>query len=150
MVFIFDLDGTLALNQHRQHFLENTPRQWDAWNAACVDDTPNKPLIWLLEKVVLAVGHHAYILTGRDEKQREPTREWLKRALHTEKVDRVPLIMRPAGDHTEDTALKARWFEVLKQLHPNEEFVAIEDRKRMVDMWRGLGLQCWQVAPGDF
>lgn len=150
MVFIFDLDGTLAINFHRQHFLETKPRQWDAWNEACVDDTPNKPLVWLLEKATAAVGVHAYIMTGRDEKQREVTREWLVQHASRDTAYAVPLIMRPDGDHTEDTVLKAQWYDVIRQMHPTHEFVVIEDRKRMVEMWRGLGLQCWQVAPGDF
>jgi len=148
MVFLFDLDGTLALNDHRQHLLECSPRKWDEWNEACVFDTPNKPLLWLLE--VASAGQRAYIITGRDEKQRAVTRDWLREYAPRSVVDYVPLIMRPDGDRTEDTQLKARWFEVMRQLHPNQEFVAIEDRSRMVRMWRSLGVQCWQVAEGNF
>lgn len=150
MVFLFDLDGTLALNDHRQHLLECSPRKWDEWSEACVLDMPNRPLLWLLEIVSNTVGQHAYIITGRDENQRAVTRDWLCKYAHPAVAKYVPLIMRPDGNHTEDTKLKAQWFEVMRQLHLDQEFVAIEDRSRMVRMWRSLGVQCWQVAEGNF
>ena len=29
-------------------------------------------------------------------------------------------------------------------------FCVFDDRQKVVDMWRSLGLTCLQVAPGDF
>ena len=42
-LYIFDLDGTLALIKHRRHFVEGTTKDWRAFFAACVDDVPDMP-----------------------------------------------------------------------------------------------------------
>ena len=45
-LYIFDLDGTLALIDHRRHFLDDQadPKRWQKFFAACVDDQPNEPV----------------------------------------------------------------------------------------------------------
>ena len=42
--------------------------------------------------------------------------------------------------------------ELLAQVKADgyEPILAFEDRERVVDMWRRNGIQCCQVAPGDF
>ena len=45
MICIFDIDGTLALNEHRQHYLTESPKNWKAFNAECGKDEPNLPII---------------------------------------------------------------------------------------------------------
>lgn len=144
-LFIFDLDGTLALNQHRQHLLETTPRQWDAWNKACVGDSPNKPLITIM-RLLYGTGNPMFIMTGRDAAVRTETEKWL--ADHG--VPPVSMFMRAVGDHTEDVKLKMRWFDIVRQDFPNWPVVVFEDRTRMVNAWREVGAKCWQVAKGDF
>ena len=44
-LYIFDLDGTLALTEHRQHILDNKddPQRWRRFYAACDRDEPNAP-----------------------------------------------------------------------------------------------------------
>jgi hypothetical protein len=32
----------------------------------------------------------------------------------------------------------------------NDVFCVVDDRQKVVDMWRENGLTCFQVAPGDF
>jgi hypothetical protein len=32
----------------------------------------------------------------------------------------------------------------------DDVFMTVDDRQKVVDMWRDLGLTCFQVAPGDF
>ena len=32
----------------------------------------------------------------------------------------------------------------------NDIFMVVDDRQKVVDMWRDLGLTVFQVAPGDF
>jgi len=46
-LYIFDLDGTLALVDHRRQILsdKSDSRRWEKFYAACVDDQPNKPVI---------------------------------------------------------------------------------------------------------
>ena len=47
-------------------------------------------------------------------------------------------------------------FEILKKemldtfVNINDVFLVVDDRQKVVDMWRDLGLNTFQVAPGDF
>ena len=63
---------------------------------------------------------------------------------------RIPeLFMRKQGDHRSDDEVKKDIYEkILKNLYTVE--LVIDDRNQVVNMWRDLGLSCWQVAPGDF
>ena len=47
--------------------------------------------------------------------------------------------------------------EVLKKqmlddapFNKDEVLMVVDDRQKVVDMWRDIGLNCFQVAPGDF
>jgi hypothetical protein len=55
--------------------------------------------------------------------------------------------MRPAGDFTPDEELKRRW---ISEYDLSQVLCIFDDRQKVVDMWRELGLTCFQVAPGDF
>ena len=43
-IIIFDLDGTLALIEHRVHHITAETPDWQAFYAACVDDLPHSRL----------------------------------------------------------------------------------------------------------
>lgn len=74
---VFDLDGTLADTAHRQHLLEGPKRDWPAFFAAAPDDPP------LPEGVALALASaeecEVVYLTGRPERCRRATVDWLRR-----------------------------------------------------------------------
>ncbi|GGN39566.1 phosphatase domain-containing protein [Streptomyces fuscichromogenes] len=74
-IAVFDIDNTLADTAHRQRFLERRPRDWDAFFAAAPHDPP------IAEGIALAVatGEECEIvyLTGRPERCRRDTRDWL-------------------------------------------------------------------------
>jgi phosphoglycolate phosphatase-like HAD superfamily hydrolase len=91
-VAIVDLDGVLADVRHRLHHVAARPKNWDAFFAGIGDD----PVLAEGRAVVerLAADHDIVYLTGRPERTREPTVDWLRR-------HRLPpgeLVMRPAGD----------------------------------------------------
>ena len=44
---IFDMDGTLADVSHRKHFVENNPKNWEAFYKAMINDKPNSPVIMI-------------------------------------------------------------------------------------------------------
>lgn len=142
MFVIFDLDGTLALSEHRAHHLQKQPKDWDVWNAACGEDPPNWQLMQVME---LLVRHHTVeIWTGRSDAMRTKTEDWLNEHGGLW-ATRIPLVMRPLGDHRDDFALKAHWMQI-----EGKPDLVFEDRKRMVEFWRSQGVICCQVAPGEF
>lgn len=142
-IVIFDLDGTLALIEHRQHYVNGKKKRWRDFFAACVDDQPNVPLIAILG--ALYPIYDIYIVSGRSDEVRPQTEAWLER--HGIRYHR--LIMRRENDHTPDNILKISW--VQDGTIPKERILCVfDDRDKVVRMWRENGIPCYQVAEGDF
>lgn len=137
---IFDLDGTLCDIEHRLHFVKEGNKDWDGFYAACVDDVP-KPSIIELINMCDDARHHIIISTGRSDDVRKQTTHWLQK--HGVPYDE--LIMRPKGCYTPDQALKKAWLDQGKFGPKDDILFVVEDRDRMVKMWRDQGLTCLQV-----
>ena len=141
---IFDLDGTLALIDHRRHFVE-CPREqqnWDAFYEACTNDEPNLPLMRLMS-VLHEHYPHVLIYSGRSSKVMDKTIAWLE----FYKVQYDHLRMRVEEDFTPDNELKKKWAE---EWGINRIAMVFDDRAKVVKMWRELGITCLQVAEGNF
>lgn len=144
MRVIFDLDGTLALNEHRAHFVQGEKKDWRAFFAACGQDEPAIPIIATLRALAIA-GHHVEIWSGRSDEVRAITEAWL--AAHD--LGHIPLRMRAEGDFTPDHKLKKEW--LLSEIAAGREpHLAFDDRNIVVAMWREHGITCIQVAEGNF
>lgn len=134
LAYIFDLDGTLA------HKGDRSPYDWKNVSK----DTPDEPLINTL-KMYHKNGYTILIVSGRDGSCNEETKAWLSE--HS-----IPyhfLFMREAGDNRKDSIVKKQIFdECIKDFF---DVVAVyDDRDQVVEMWRSLGLRCYQVAEGNF
>jgi FMN phosphatase YigB (HAD superfamily) len=144
MIVVVDLDGTLCDTRFREHHAQN--KEWDEFNRRCPEDTPHEDVRWLLGILGRLPQEQVQIvaLTGRDEKYHTQTMNWLVQ--HMIAVDE--LIMRPAHDYTSDHELKPR---LLLQRYKKEQVAFIlEDRDRVVEAWRNLGFNCWQVRVGGY
>ena len=150
-IYIFDLDGTLALIDHRVSLLEDksNPQRWQDFFAACDKDKPNTPVIQTMEALRMT-GAQILVFSGRSAEVRDKTVAWL--AEHTsfmaDELDDSVLTMRKEGDYTPDDELKKRWLENLSDR--NRIVAVFDDRDRVVKMWRDNGITCFQVAPGAF
>ena len=150
-LYIFDLDGTLALTEHRQHILDDKerPDRWKAFFAACVKDQPNIPVIDTLHS--LRLMSDVMIWSGRSSEVRHQTIEWL--AAHTtlmsHEVEAI-LRMRDEGDFTPDEQLKEQWLKDMDSDDRRRLVAVFDDRDKVVSMWRQNGVSCFQVAPGSF
>lgn len=142
--YIVDIDGTIANNEHRIHYITNGHKDWDKWHANAHKDEPIEQMIEILD-LAAAAGIKIVLCTGRDEKCREDTLEWL----HEHDIPYNALFMRKLGDRRDDDIVK---FELLEQIYEMgyEPVLVFDDRDRVVKMWRAAGLRCFQVAPGDF
>lgn len=149
-IFIFDLDGTLSLNEHRDHYITGKTKDWDGYFEACDKDEPNVPVITVFNSLC-EFGNDIRIWSGRSDAVREKSLYWLARhtKLHFETLDTM-LTMRPAGDYTPDEVLKEQWFEALTPVERSIIVAIFDDRQKVVDMWRRKGLTCFQVAEGNF
>lgn len=133
--WLFDIDGTLALMGDR------SPYEWHKVGL----DTVNRwvcQILWVLHDLN---GFNIVIMSGRDESCRDATERWLDK--HS--IPHQALYMRPPGDNRKDSIVKAELFWT--HVAPAFDVVAVfDDRQQVVDMWRGMGLQVAQVAPGQF
>lgn len=151
-LYIFDLDGTLALIDHRRSVILDLSdkRRWGKFYQLCDKDAPNLPVIQTMEKLRQA-GADIWFFSGRSAEVREKTVRWL--AEHTSfmifDLDEI-LVMRDIGDSTPDDVLKKRWLDNML-IDDRKRLVAVfDDRDRVVKMWRDNGVMCFQVAEGDF
>jgi len=69
--------------------------------------------------------------------------------LTSPRIYNYSLFMRAEGDMRKDSIIKQELFEKrVKDLY--YVWFVLVDRGQVVNMWRSLGLTCFQVAPGDF
>lgn len=151
VAIIVDLDGTLSDLTHRQHFLEQKPKDWESFFKSMPGDPPNGFLLDLLRP--LADVYQIIICTGRPDIYRRMTLDWLAKY-------RVPfhhLMMRDQNkdEETEEGENllpdKPSWrpdheikLEMLRSIRSEGYVVlcSIDDRPSVVKMWRENGVPC--------
>lgn len=152
-LYIFDLDGTLALIDHRRPILDNTdnPHRWDDFYRACVRDIPNRRVIQIMHQLMLC--NEVHIWSGRSEIVRAETMEWLMQNtffIGRKDINDKRIKMRPENDYTPDEILKEQWLNQLSGEDRERLAGIFDDREKVVQMWRRNGLTCFQVADGNF
>lgn len=148
-MILVDIDGTVADGSHRLRFISETPKNWDAFFSAVSEDKPLKQMIRLVKSLFKAGELEVVFVTGRPEKTRADTLRWLNVVFQPIEIESWRLFMRKDGDHSPDFILKRLILGAMRkaQLQPR---IAIEDRKRVVDMYRASNIICLQCADGDF
>lgn len=144
-IIVFDIDGTLANIEHRRAFVATKPKNWKAFNAGIVNDTPHEDIVELASMLVFSCGNTLLLCSGRGEEHRDVT-AW---QMNEFGVPYSKLYMRPAKDHRPDDIIKV---ELLQQIRAEfgEPFLWFDDRSRVVNAIRAEGVRVLQVAPGDF
>lgn len=178
-LYIFDLDGTLALIEHRRHFVERPSLKcydcgganrsncvqcsdldarwkadWRSFFAACADDAPNVPVIKTF-RTLKEAGAEVWIWSGRSDEVRAETEMWLRKY---KLLSNAPACfyapeafrMRKAGDYRSDVVLKSEWLSEIEPPEYKRLTAVFDDRDSVVQMWRDAGVPCFQVAPGEF
>lgn len=131
--YIFDIDGTLAKMDGRLAY------EWDQVEQDKVVLSV-RDILWDLK----SRGHKIIIFTGRDGVCREQTERWLwVNGINYDHFD-----MRPEGNTEKDAIIKKRMFDRIKNDY--NILGVFDDRNQVVEMWRSLGLTCFQVNYGNF
>jgi hypothetical protein len=136
LAWIVDVDGTLAIHCCRSPY---------DWRLASTDQ-PNRSVVVAVQALAAHPDVSAIIaISGREERAREVTAKWL----NDSRVPYDELLMRADGDYRRDDVVKE---EIFRQRVQHRFSVAgvIDDRDRVVQMWRRIGLVCFQVADGKF
>lgn len=142
---IFDIDGTLSDPEHRRHLVTGEKKDWPTFLGLCGKDPLKENVAQLARWVWSFHPGDVLLVSGRGVEYKNLTAEWL--ASHNVNYDL--LLMRPPGDSRPDTEIKMEIYK--RDIEPHYDVkLVVEDRTRLVKMWRSLGLECWQVAEGDF
>ncbi len=142
----FDLDGTLADIKHRKHHVEGHRKDFTSFEHPLniAKDKPNRALIELLNILAATEKYKIMLLSGRNSDARNATQEWLKE----NGVIYDNLFMRASKDYRPDQVIKKEL--LLSICKPEEVLCIFDDRNKVVEMWRSLGILCCQVAEGNF
>ncbi len=138
---ICDIDGTLA------HMVDRGPHDYDRVEQDACDEV----IADLLSTLVTKRGYEVILVSGRPDTCKKQTEEWLKK----HGIEYHRLFMRDHtrvdnnGNMVSDTVIKREIFDRHIRNSFNIQFV-LDDRDRVVEMWRQMGLKVFQVAPGDF
>lgn len=128
-IIICDLDGTLC------HLNGRNP--YDA--STCENDILN-PVVASIIK-----DQNVILVSGREDKYRQATIKFLE----NHDIHYIDLYMRDTDDFRNDAIIKKEIYEKYIKGKFNVKFV-LDDRNRVVELWRSLGLTCLQVADGNF
>lgn len=133
--FIFDIDGTLAN-------MEGVRGPFD-WKKVG-KDAPYDDVIEM-SNILCDAGHEIIVVSGRDAVCYPETYGWLIQ--HDVPFDK--LLMRPEGSHAKDSVIKHDIFH--RDIAPFYNVRGVfDDRDQVVKTWRGMGVRCYQVQPGNF
>ena len=139
---IVDIDGTLANVEHRRKFLIDS-NDWKMFKANMSSDSLN---VWCLEVINRFKADYKIILvSGREEKYREVTEDWLGRY----DISYNYLFLRSTNDFRGDAIIKKEIYDLKIKKKFSILFV-LDDRDQVVKMWRSSGLVCLQCHEGNF
>ena len=133
-VILVDIDGTVS------HRTNRDPFEYDK----VLDDRPDGVTIDVITSLWRA-GYKIIFISAREDSCFDNTYEWLR--LNCPPF--IKLYMRKAGDYRRDADVKSEIYR--EYIKPNYEvFCVFDDRNQVVEMWRELGLKCFQPEYGDF
>lgn len=141
---ICDIDGTLADHSHRLHLVRDKPYNWPEFFRRMREDKPKLEVINTYHCLLAGLPAKGVLVSGRPESSRGATEHWLK----INKIHYDELWMRIEGDNRPDEIMKATILQEIYALgyHP---YLVLDDRTKVVEMWRKHGLTCLQVAQHD-
>jgi len=137
---IVDLDGTVSLNNGRDPY--------DLTKV--IEDKPNTPLIEILKQ--LNEAYKIIFVSGREGTKQcfDDSKKWLINNFRKQNRKKGwELLMRNTGDFRPDEVVKQEIYH--NHIEPTYNVVSVfDDRNKVVNMWRSMGLLCNQVYYGDF
>ena len=168
--YICDVDGTLMNVEKRVSFAKKHKKDtdrvmdWDIFLDPMVMlefDTPNRDVVGVIKSLSNETKHGIYtvaedvtnddfinniiITSARNERHRDVTETQLEIA----GLEYDAMYLRDDGDMRPDDIVKE---ELLGKIRADgyNPTVAFDDRNQVVNKWRELGINCYQVRSGDF
>lgn len=144
---IVDIDGTLA------HISDRSPYDYTKVSTDDLDVSVAEIVRRYAGRNIQDEIPDTYVLivSGRDATCKPETEAWLQanQIPYDEIYMRDPERVDENNNKIDDSVIKQEIYETWIKPRYNVRFV-LDDRDRVVRMWRELGLKVLQVAPGDF
>lgn len=132
--YVFDIDGTLAINTGR------SPYDY----SKVITDSLKRPVAEVLHALSRDGAAEIIICSGREDSCRSETCTWLSQF----GLQHKELHMRKAGDHRPDTVVKEEMYRALSTRY--NIIGMFDDRQRVVEHARKLGFTVFDVANHTF
>lgn len=144
---IVDIDGTLA------HMNGRSPYDYSLVGTDVLDENVAQLVRKYAQRDIQEMTPDTYIIivSGRDDTCKDETLKWLadNNIPFDEFYMRDHTLVDEKGNKLDDTIIKRNIYEDMIKPRFNVRFV-LDDRDRVVKMWREQGLKVLQVAEGDF
>ncbi len=151
---ICDIDGTLMNVEKRVEYAKKHKKDtdrvmdWDIFLDPMVMlefDTPNRDVVGVIKALSSVNQDNIIITSARNERHRDVTMKQLELA----GVSYEAMYLRDDGDMRPDDIVKE---ELLGKIRADgyNPTIAFDDRNQVVNKWRELGINCYQVRSGDF
>ena len=152
---IVDIDGTISDNTRNRGWFDGDK---------VYEDTPKTKVLDVIDAFCSLKFPSVFIFSGRENtgKCYAETLRWLNEKVWPHYLNfafackQTPIInedkfltLRKENDHRKDAIIKKEMFDKIVKDRYNV-LAVFDDRNQVVEMWRSLGLQVFQVAPGDF
>ena len=154
--YICDVDGTLMNVEKRVEYAKKHKKDtdrvmdWDIFLNPMVMlefDTPNKDVVGVIKSLYHSdwENYNLIITSARNERHRDVTMKQLELA----GLEYDAMYLRDDGDMRPDDIVKE---ELLGKIRTDgyNPTIAFDDRNQVVNKWRELGINCYQVRSGDF
>lgn len=143
MIYVFDIDGTIANNEHRSHLLPSSDfhltSSWSDYNNACSGDSAIIPMINMVN--ALAELSTVYIMTSRSDEVKWRTLKWLQN--NDVEYDRI--YMRSRFDNRKDYIIKEEWLNDLCE-GDKANVIIFEDNPNVISHLRNCGYSVMSVC----
>jgi predicted kinase len=155
-VVICDIDGTVANLDHRLQYAKGETKDWTTFYDLVSEDKPIQENIEFVNQ--LAETHSVWMVSGRPDffvKGNDVNRVWQTTVdwLATNGLRYEHLFMREAKDKRDDDLVKKDILEkqILRNVSKDQIKLVVDDRPRVIRMWREHGLEVKDVGTGvDF
>jgi len=156
-MLILDLDGTICDDRHRRHFIP--PKMWTEYHALIPMDEPHMPTVRMAQgfTTTFRTAGHILIVTGRPERYRQVTMEWLTKHTPLLLSETDTILMRPDDDFRQAPEVKVdllkRWAATehdlpIEKLTGKEPWAAIDDHEGVCDAYAALGITTFNINFG--
>lgn len=143
MIYVFDIDGTIANNEHRGHLLPSSDLHltsgWKDYNKVCSGDSPIIPMINMMN--TLAELSTVYIMTSRSDEVECMTLEWLQ----DNDIKYDSIYMRSGHDNRKDYKIKEEWLNEISD-GDKSNVVIFEDNPQVIKHLRSCGYTVMAVC----